>query len=395
MARQKKQPRRVALAVGYPSGFEDEIVQGTLDYAEHSANWVFAGDGHRPFLPFHQIDLAAVDGIIGLLSAPPWVEAVHRAGVCAVNTSTRLKDTGLPLVANDDVAIGELAARNMLALSLPNYGYASVSRSWFGQRRFEGFQQVVLHATHQPLHTLFNDDATNAQDLPHMLQRWLNTLPLPIGILAENDTLALNIIRTAHQIGLRVPRDLAVLGVDNDRWANALSPVRLSSIKLDARRIGLEAARLLDQIMAGRNPTAAAPTRWISPLQVVARASTDIVVQEEPTVARALQFMREHCADGITVEDVLDELRISRRNLEIKLKRAIGQTPQVAIQHAQIDHAKAMLLETTLNIEEISYRCGFARPERLSRVFKRITGMTPGEYRLQHRRPENKNPARI
>ncbi|MFO7821392.1 MAG: hypothetical protein R6V56_04985 [Lentisphaeria bacterium] len=64
MAKQNPQ-RRVALAVGYPSGYEGEIVRGAIDYAEHLGRWTFVGRDPRPFQPFEQIDLGAVDGVIG------------------------------------------------------------------------------------------------------------------------------------------------------------------------------------------------------------------------------------------------------------------------------------------------------------------------------------------
>lgn len=360
--------RRVALAVGYPSGFEDQIVRGAIDFAAEVGHWKFVGGGHRPFQPFDQIDLGAVDGVIGLFF-PEQTEALVRAGVVAVNTSTRVADQPLARVGNDDEAIGRMGAEHLLQRGFTQYGFVGLAEAWFSEGRFAGFRQVIEEVAGRQC--IFGEVHTS-------IQSWLKGLPRPIGIMAVNDNIALRLIEAIVELGWRIPEDVAVLGVDNDTWACAMSPVPISSVELDARQVGYRAAQLLDGLMDGQ---VVPPPRWIAPLGVVTRRSTDIVLAQDALVVDAMRFIRDECGRGLCVEDVLYELGVSRRTLENRMKRAIGQTPQMAIYGAQIERAKKLLLTTESNLGDIGRACGFDRQERFSLIFKRHTGLTPGQFR--------------
>jgi AraC-like DNA-binding protein len=95
-------------------------------------------------------------------------------------------------------------------------------------------------------------------------------------------------------------------------------------------------------------------------------------------------YIQANCGNGITVEDVLDELGVSRRSLERHLKKATGRTPRGEIRRAQIDQARKMLVESDVPMYEIAKSCGFDPQARFFIVFKRETGMTPAEFRRRH-----------
>lgn len=101
-------------------------------------------------------------------------------------------------------------------------------------------------------------------------------------------------------------------------------------------------------------------------------------------VTDVLRYIRDHCHEGLTVNQIMDQLAISRRYLEKRIKRAVGMTPQVAILRAQIARAKSMLTRSHTPLDVISEACGFRQTASLHQVFKRMTGMTPGQYRQQH-----------
>lgn len=374
--RKRKSTYRVALAVGYPAGFEDEIVQGAIDFAEHAGRWAFVGHGHRPFMAFDEIDLSAVDGVMGLLS-PQMAEAVERADMAAVNCSTANADLPLPRVGNDDEAIGRAGAEHLLQRGFAQYGFIHLPHAWYADRRLGTFRQTVEGDAGRTCHVL-----TLTDEHSDRLANWLAEMPKPIAVMAANDTVGRLVINAATDAGLRIPEDIAVLGVDNDRWATAMSAVPLSSVAIDARQIGYRAAQMLDELMAGEAPT---PVQWVPPIGVVTRHSTDIVMQQDPVVVEALRIMRNRCGEALSVDDVLDELGVSRRTLEMKLKAAIGQTPQTAIYHARIERAKKLLVESALTMGQIARTCGFKRQERFSLVFKRLIGLTPGQYRHQRK----------
>lgn len=350
-------------------------LRGVIDYAQKVGGWQIVGLNTGPFVPYDQLDLSSVDGVLGYLQDWPWANALHRAGKPAVNLSNLFPEMDFPRVASDDMGVGRLGARHLLERGFASLGFCGLFQEGFTRMRYEGFGQLTQEDTGRRCDVLDVDLADpNARQ---KINQWLLALPKPVGVMAANDLVGRQIIDNALQLGLRVPGDVAVLGVDNERWLTQLSSVPMSSIELDARQIGYRAAKLLDDLMNGRPPT---PTQWIPPTGVVTRRSTDIIVAEDPVVAKALRMIRDRCGAGIKVDDLLDELDVSRRTLELRLRRAIGQTPQEAIYRAQIERAKK-LLASQATMREIANACGFDHEQRLYLVFKRETGMTPGQYR--------------
>ena len=168
--------------------------------------------------------------------------------------------------------------------------------------------------------------------------------------------------------------------MDNNEWISALAAAPLSSIEPDWEQIGYCAVQMLDGLMDGEIHER---PRWIAPVGAVTRRSTDIILAKDELVVEALRYIRDHCGRGISIDMMLDELRASRRSLEVRMRRAIGQTPQVAIFNAQIEQAKKLLVATDKSIGQIARDCGFRHQARLNNLFKRYTGTTPGQFRRQ------------
>lgn len=373
---------RVAIAVTYRSGYEEDVCRGIIDYRHDADHWLFCQAGHLPFQQFDQIDLTAVDGVIGNFHDQQLAQQVIEAGIPAVNFSSLLEDIPLPRVGPDDHAIGQMGARFLLERGFVNFAFLTRGDDWYSKRRLGAFRQVIEHDAGHRCNAFDQTSSDEEADLA-AIERWLRELPRPIAIMAANDFRGRQVINIASRIGLRVPDDIAVLGVDNDEWFTSLVTTPLSSVNSCAREIGHRAASMLDQLMRGQPVST---PQWVEPAGVVSRRSTDVLLAEDPIVARALRYIRDHCAQTITVDDVLDELGISRRSLEVRLKRSAGITPQVAIFRAQVELAKTMLATTDQPMGRIALACGFQRQNHFNDVFKRMTGVTPGQYRKQRAR---------
>src|SRR5262249_59635315 len=103
---------------------------------------------------------------------------------------------------------------------------------------------------------------------------------------------------------------VGVMGGESGVLACEMANPPLSSVVPDCRRIGYEAAALLDRLMKGERPPRT--TREIPPMGIVTRQSTDVTAIADPRVAEAMKYIREHACEGIGVEDVLDQVTISR-----------------------------------------------------------------------------------
>lgn len=365
------------MAVIGRSTHEDETVRGAVAYNTDIGHWQLSTSGLRPFVPFKNIDLSQLDGVISFFNKREWAEQVIDAGISAVNTSNTFPDLGIPSVVNDDEAIGRLGAQYLLERGFENYGFLSVSSMPYSTSRLEGYRHTIEGYAGRLCHVSHGLDGTFGQIEP--LANWLKNLPKPIAIMAENDGWGCQAINAAAAIGLSVPEDVAVLGVDDDEWLTAVCATPMSSIVTNAREIGYRAAQLLDRLMAG----GAKPEKpqFIVPTEVMTRRSTNVVMSDDRMVTHAMRFIREHCAEIVSVEDILDELGVSRKTLEIRMKRVTGQTPRNAIYRARIEKSKRMLSVSSSPVGEIARMCGFKQSNHFNTVFKRLTGMTPGQYR--------------
>lgn len=372
--------RRVGLL---RDGMGHALASSILDYGRETDHWQFVGKGDTPFFEIDDLADLALDGIIGVFSEPAIVDPITSMSIKAVNVSTNADVLTLPMVGHDDDAIGRMGGEYLLARGFRDLAFFGDTDEWLTRDRLSAFREVVDEAG-RPCHvrTFAGSRTVNFSVRDHV-RHWLEKLPTPIAIMTHMDYLARVTVNAAVRLGLRVPDDVAVLGVNNDRWTSILAIQPVSSIELDRHRQGLLAAETLDGLMAGG---VAPPPRFVPPVGVVTRHSTDITLVEDEMVMSALSYIREHCTSGIIVEDLLDHVDVSRRNLELRMKRAVGMTPQVAIYRAQVERVKGMLSATGRPIEAVARACGFSAPARLNEVFKRLTGMTPGQYRQQRSR---------
>ena len=98
-------------------------------------------------------------------------------------------------------------------------------------------------------------------------------------------------------------------------------------------------------------------------------------------VRQALDFMRAHCAERLTLGDVAAHVYVSPWHLSKLINRHVGQSFLDLLGRMRIDRAKVLLAETSLRIHAIADEVGYGDVAHFSKSFKRFEGMTPGEYR--------------
>ena len=153
----------------------------------------------------------------------------------------------------------------------------------------------------------------------------------------------------------------------------------LSSVNPDTKRIGYEAAKLLDRMMRGFQVSA--EDLLIPPLGVSERSSSDTYAINDEVIAAAVRFIREHARSGITVADVLRVVPLSKRKFIHRFKTLMHRTPHAEITRTRIGCAKSLLHETDLTLSKIANRSGFASSTYLSAAFKKYIGVAPRAYR--------------
>ncbi len=199
-----------------------------------------------------------------------------------------------------------------------------------------------------------------------------------------NDAGARHVLEACRTIGARVPDDVAVIGVDNDETICDLTNPPLSSVEQGARRMGYEAAALLDKLMSRKKPS---QLRFVvEPEGVVVRRSTDTLAIEDPDMASVVRFIRDHACDGISVYDVVRQVAISRSTLENRFKSVMGRTVHAEIERVRLERAKELIAQTVLPLKQVAAQAGFRYVQYMTKLFRMRLGQTPAEFRNRTRR---------
>ncbi len=378
---------RVALIVETSSAYGRRILRGVRRYVHSHQPWsIYLEQRALTTRPPRWLETWDGDGILSRATTKQLAGAATRSRIPVVELTDRHDRTALHCVRSDDHAIARLGAEHLLERSFRHFGFCGFARENWSKRRGEGFVRILPAAGREcgvyesPWH---GPDAPPWEDEQRNLSEWLAALPKPVGLMACNDVRGQQVVDACGRIGLAVPEEVAVLGVDNEEELCELCDPPLSSVVPNPELVGYTAAEILDRMMAGE--LAKADQTLVAPLGVVTRQSTDVLAIDDPEVGAAVRYIREHACEGATVEYVLAHVPVSRSILERRFRKFLGCSPQAILRLTQLKRLKQLLSETDLPLAKISELAGFKYCEHMCVVFKREIGATPGSFRKRAR----------
>lgn len=294
-----------------------------------------------------------------------------------------------PYVFTDNAEIGRLGAAHLLACGfdrLAFYGYPKTATAGWSAERAEAFAAACV-AAGKPcdVHVGRHPDARRWQELQDELCDWIRRLPKPIGLMACNDVRARYVLEACRTLGLRVPDDVAVLGVDNDEMICELTVPPLSSVDQAARRIGYEAATLLDRMIKRGRRAAAGARVVVPPIEVVSRTSTDAMATSDEAVKTSLLRLRSHPLVKPDISSIAEEVCLSRSTLEARFKAVVGRSIHDESVRLRVAAIRRLITQTDLPLKTISARAGFSSIQYMTTFFNRHTGTTPARLRIAER----------
>jgi LacI family transcriptional regulator len=385
----RRGPPHVALIVETSMAYGREILHGVAQYIHESGPWTVYLE-HRslqdPAPPW--LENWDGDGIISKDIAPT-SRLIRRSGIPTDDLNDQKPGGRRPYIQSDHEAIGALAAEHLLERGFAHFAFFGYPGFAWSRRCYQGFDAAVhaagysCHRYHHAQRVSWDHQQISWEAEVEGASRWIAALPKPLGLMACNDFRGLQALDACRRAGVAVPEEAAVIGVDNEILACELAYPPLSSVIPDCRRIGYEAAVLLDRLMNGEPPPKKT-TREIPPLGISTRQSTDVTAIADPSLAAAMKFIREHACEGIGVQDVLNHVAISRSVLQRRFRATLGRTIHDAIAGVRIRRIKQLLVETELSLETIAERTGFSHSEYLSAIFRKATESTLAAYRREH-----------
>jgi len=383
----------VAIIIDAAVPYDREIATGVAQYAREAGDWrLYVEEEAERRIP--RARSWNGQGVIASFDNKRIAEAVVGMDLpaVAVGGGAGYHDpaTGIPYVETDNDAIAAAAAEHLLDRGLGSFGFyglpPSATNVW-SQARGVAFEQR-LAAAGKPCGILTaRHDSREWEPLQRELTAWLGELPKPAGIFACDDLRARHVLEACRRCGLRVPHDAAVIGVDDDEFICELAEPPLSSIKQSARRIGHEAARLLDGLMqaaaAGDDWRRAGAGRRVTlpPAGVVARRSTETIAVADPLIAEVVRAVRDQACDNVSIAEIVKRSGLSRWVLEDRFRRAVGHSIHDDILRVKLAEARRLVTTTELPLKAIAPRAGFRSVSYMTTIFSRHLGSTPAALR--------------
>ncbi len=379
-------PRKVALLIETSNSYARGLLHGIVSYVREHRPWtIHLAEGARGGRPPAWLDRWDGHGVIARVENAAIARSVRRLHLPVVDVSAARLLPSVPWVETDDEAVAREAFEHLRDRGFRQLAYCGDDRFNWSRWRREAFERLAREAG-LPCAVRCAPAGRPAESEAEVerIAAWVAALPKPVGLMACYDFRGRQVLDACRRRRIPVPEDMAVIGVDDDELLCDLADPPLSSVILNPRRTGYEAAALLDRMMAGERVGPEA--RRIGPLGVATRQSTDVLAVEDRDVAAVLRFIRERACEGISVKDVLRAHPQSRRRLEQRFRTLIGRSPHDEIMRVRLNRVKLLLAETDLSLERIAELAGFLHVEYLSVAFRREVGMPPSRFRALNRR---------
>lgn len=301
--------------------------------------------------------------------------AIGETRVVFLGDGSRTRPHGSTCIVHDAVAVGEMAAREFLTLGLENFAFLGLATRRWSRRRQEAFGSALALNGRNAVSFELRPDGKNMQSLTG----WLKKLPKPCALFAASDSLAETAISACKLAKISIPRDISVIGVDNEESICENTTPTLSSIKPDFRQGGRFAARILARMLL--DPSNVIPDTVFGISGIVRRGSTRILKRHDEAVSAALERIWAPGGERLTPKEILAGFPCSRRNAETRFRSITGCSVLEVLRKARIARAKTLLTETGLSISHVAEQVGYASQAHFRDAFRADTGLNPTAWR--------------
>ena len=371
----------VALAIRVGVPHLGRVAQGIRDYADAETDWRFLISPETHDLPPDSLRGWRGGGVIAQCNTPEEVEILSALKCPIVNISGALRDTPFPRVINDYRGIGRRAADFLRERGFRRFGFYGVSGVWYSSEIESGFCDAVEK------HGFMTNSLRSASTMNSVprwdhgqeeLEKWLLSQQPPFAVMAAHDPRATMVIRACERVGLKVPDDVAVIGVNDDTVTCETSRPTLTSIRRSGQEVGRLAAETLHRMMRGETvetETIVPPGRFME------RESTRTLAIDDPALAAAVDFVDSHFREPIGVDQIATASGRSRRWLEEAFRRELDCSPAEFLKRGRVRAVQELLQASrTIGPGELAAKCGFSGTRQLHAVFEKTTGMNVKEY---------------
>ena len=378
---------KILLLIDFSEEYGRALLRGITRYSQHHGSWSFCKmppfvrekygmDGILKFAKEWQ-----AQGIVAQLYNTLEIQKLVDSGICIIAQDFKERFTDFPNITSDYEKTGVMAAEYFLSKGYQHFTFYGFNDFVWSRERATGYTKRLQQAGFE-VHR-FNSPQKNKHQLWYFrqspLSEWLKQLPKPMALFACDDNQANHIVEACNLAGIRVPDEVAILGVDNDEMVCNMSNPPTSSICLDTENAGYKVAELMENMILKNGDSF--PDIIVESTTVISRQSTDIFAINDNEVLKALQFIRKNIAKKIQVSDVIKVVALSRRAIEKRFMGTIGRSIYQEILFRKMERSAQMLLQTKYNILDVAIHCGFDDDKNFARMFQKYHQLTPLQYR--------------
>ncbi|PTX91379.1 substrate-binding domain-containing protein [Opitutus sp. ER46] len=367
---------RIAVCIDTRDGPGRERLLGVYERAVQQ-NWTLFLVRQEDATAVDRVAQMKVDGAILYDRATAFHRQLRRLGVYCVETSARNLEFDQAAIFVDDAAIATAAAQHLEALGLEHFGYCGPDATHPPSVHRAATFSTYFRDRGCTVDTFANVSPHGESDIPKLGQ-WLKRLPKPAGVMAFDDKLAERVLVACQWAGLRVPEDIALVGVGNDELLCDLVQPGISSVCLPTREIGRLAA---DAIAAHSRGEAVPRYRKLPPSEVAVRASSQRLLVADAKVVAVIELIRSLAHSPFGTDQIVDVIGIPRRTLERRFLTATGRTIHDFVIEFRLGLAKRLLRRTHGTVSDVSRQCGYTALSAFTRIFTERVGCHPDEYR--------------
>lgn len=286
------------------------------------------------------------------------------------------------LIGADNREIGKIVAEHLIwSRTFDSYAFVGPreDRAW-ARLRLKGFSERLLCRGERCLTYYERDDGIGQK----RLAAFLRDLPKPAAVFTAYDDRALEVAGVCRELGIAVPGQISLVGVDNDPVICESGGMSLTSVDQDCDEIGYRAAEVLDQMMTARRNHPLKVLCCGNP-KVVVRHSTEPDSRQARLVQEALAIIRKEAFEGVTAEMIAARLGVSRRLLDLRFRELQGRGVAAVIRTVRLAEVKRLLMMTGEPIGKIAAACGYGSDESMKRAFRESCGMSARDFRASIR----------
>ena len=373
---------RILLLVDCANDFDRNLLRGIVRYSRENGPWLFyrlpsyyrsIENGERSILEWAKAWKA--DAIIGQWNDDA-MDLLKELNIPVVLQNYRHRSTTYSNLTGDCEGTGLMAARFFAERLFCNFAFFGVKGVVWSDERCKGYRGEVerIGGTFHAFET-GKDSEKNRE----VLGRWLRELPKPVALFCCDDAHALIISEICKMENISIPEDVSLLGVDNDELICNISDPPISSIELEVEKGGYAVGKLLHRQI--RKEFVGPFNVVINPIRIELRQSTEKHNIEDPYVLRIVKYIERHIAADLTIDAIIGQIPLSRRNIELKFKRVMNTSIYQYVLKCRVKRFANLLLTTDLPLAEIAGEAGFRDCNNISRIFKKFMGCSPIEYR--------------